>query len=78
MKETREIMGMPVVVEITDAGASPEALEKIFDYFQYVDATFSTYKKESEISRINRGEVQKQEYSDDMQLILKLAFHTWR
>jgi len=73
MKEARDIMGMPVSVEISDASASRESLEKTFDYFRYVDRVFSTYKKDSEISRINRKELQPSEYSTDMQLIFDLA-----
>ena len=69
-------MGMPVTVEITDAATSQESLEKALDYFRYVDNTFSTYKKDSEISRINRLELQPSEYSDDMKLIFELAEQT--
>jgi len=69
-------MGMPVTVEIADTSASQESLNKAFDYFTYVDRTFSTYKKDSEISRINRKEVTPSEYSDDMKLIFKLAKET--
>ncbi len=78
MRETRDIMGMPVTVEITDAGASRGSFEKAFDYFQYVDDTFSTYKKGSEISRINRGELQASQYSKDMTSIFALAEETKR
>ncbi len=78
MKETRDIMGMPVSVEIPDMSAARESLEEAFGYFIYVDRTFSTYKKDSEISRINRGEMQASEYSPDMKLIFSLAEETRR
>jgi len=71
-------MGMPVTVEITDPSVSQESLDKAFDYFRYVDDTFSTYKKDSEISRFNRGELQPKEYSGDMKLIFELAEKTKR
>ena len=35
------------------------ALEMLFDWLRWVDATFSTYKDDSEISRINRGELRR-------------------
>ncbi len=76
MRQTRIQMGMPVTVEIADAGASEELLNIAFDYFEYVDATFSTYKPESEISRINRGEIALAEASDDMRAIFGLAEQT--
>jgi thiamine biosynthesis lipoprotein len=47
------IMGMPIVVEVR-AAAAP--LDVVFDWFRWVDATFSTYRPESEISRVGRGE----------------------
>ena len=53
MKDTRIIMGMPIEIEIT--GENPEkALEAAFAYLVAVDERFSTYKENSEISRINR------------------------
>ena len=69
-------MGMPVSVEIADTSAAQESLAKAFDYFTYIDQTFSTYKEESEMSRINRGEIPSSEYSADMRLILDLAEET--
>jgi thiamine biosynthesis lipoprotein len=76
MKETRDIMGMPVSVEITGASDAQDSLEKAFDRFRYIDEKFSTYKKDSEISRINNGELQPNNSSDDMKLIFDLAEKT--
>ncbi len=71
MKETRAIMGMPVTVELV--GADAAALEPIFAYFVSVDERFSTYKPESEISRINRKEIAIEDSSDDMREIFARA-----
>lgn len=51
------IMGMPIIVEVRDPEADPAGLERVFEWFRFVDATFSTYKQDSEISRLNRGEL---------------------
>lgn len=51
------IMGMPIRIEVHDPDVEPEALDAAFDWFRWVDATFSTYKADSEISRLNRGEL---------------------
>lgn len=75
MRETRIIMGMPVTVEIVGID-SPAILAEVFDYFEYVDATFSTYKPESEISRINKKEIAVSGYSADMQEVLRLCAET--
>jgi FAD:protein FMN transferase len=51
------VMGMPVVVDIRDRDVEATATDRVFDWLHYVDATFSTYKEDSEICRINRGEL---------------------
>jgi len=86
MRETKIIMGMPVTVEIVGrgtagtpaAGAMPNEtdLAAIFDYFTAIDERFSTYKPASEISRINRGEIDERDWSDDMRIIFMLAEET--
>ena len=53
MHRVEQIMGMPIVVEVR-AGGAP--LDDVFDWFRWVDDTFSTYKPNSEISRVARGE----------------------
>lgn len=78
VKQTRILMGMPVTVEIVDAAASDSVMDEVFDYFQYVDEKFSTYKETSEISRLNRGDLEFAEASEDMKLIFQLAEQTRR
>lgn len=57
--ETRieEVMGIPVVVEYTPSRGAPAAVERAFRWLHGVDATFSTYDPDSEVSRLNRGEL---------------------
>lgn len=73
MKKVADIMGMPVSIEITDTQATSAHFEEVFDYLRGVDATFSTYKEESEMSRINRGEILPQQYSPEMKEVFNLA-----
>jgi FAD:protein FMN transferase len=55
LTEVRHIMGMPIGIEVRDAdGADVEAA---FDWLREVDATFSTYSDDSDISRLDRGEL---------------------
>lgn len=68
-------MGMPIEIEIVDAGAR-ETLEAVFAYFASVDNRFSTYKEDSEISRINRGEVANNALSAEMSEVFALAGKT--
>lgn len=78
MKQTRDIMGMPVIVEIIDITANQEHFDAVFDYFRRVDEKFSTYKKESEISRINRGEIPLGQWSEEMKIVFALSEDTKR
>ncbi len=49
-------MGMPIIVEVRE-DAPHGVFDDVFDWFRFVDETFSTYKEESDISRIVRGEL---------------------
>lgn len=71
LKQTRLIMGMPITVEVIDKIA-PRSMATIFDYFRTVDKRYSTYKKDSEISRINNG-LDKGEWSTEMKNVLRLC-----
>lgn len=76
MRQTRILMDMPITLEVTDDSATEVVFEKIFDYFHYVDETFSVFKETSEISQINRGEIEWDDYSADMKVIFQLAEET--
>lgn len=76
MLQTRIMMGMTITVEIADKVFDQEVFKKAFDYFEYVDEKFSTYKDKSEISLINKGQIKEDEYSQDMQEILNLSEKT--
>ena len=52
------------------------AIDEVYDYFAYVERTFSVYRPASEISRINRGRVKRTDYSTDMRTVLRLCRET--
>jgi thiamine biosynthesis lipoprotein len=76
MQQTRTIMGMPVRLEIVDPHATQTAYDEVFAYLTSVDERFSTYMENSEISRINRGEILPAAYSDEMKKVFALAHDT--
>lgn len=76
MKQLQLLMGMPITVEILDASATEADIEKVFASFRAIDETFSTYKEQSEISKINRGELTGDAYSEAMKTILALSEQT--
>jgi len=51
------VMGMPILVDVRD-DVDLLVLEPLWAWFRWVDATFSTYKDDSEISRLGRGELE--------------------
>ena len=55
MIEVRDIMGMPIGIEVADA--APLDVEPAFAWLREVDAIFSTYREDSDISRLDRGEI---------------------
>jgi thiamine biosynthesis lipoprotein len=52
-----DVMGMPVVIHVRDEDVPVEAVDAAFAWLRWVDATFSTYRADSEIARLNRGEL---------------------
>ena len=67
-------MGMPITVEIIGNDVR-EHFAAVFDYFKQVDARYSTYKKDSEISKINAG-LPKSKWSAEMRKVIKLCEQT--
>lgn len=65
-----DIMGMPIGIDLRDKHVDPAVLDDAFDWFRWVDAIFSTYRPESEISRINRGDLALFDAHPDVQAIL--------
>jgi thiamine biosynthesis lipoprotein len=68
----------PVPFSICPAAdvAVHEAIESAFSYLTSVDKQFSTYKTDSEISRVNRGELEMRTISPEMREVFALAEKT--
>ncbi len=78
MKQTRLMMGMPITIEIAETSrpAREQDIDEAFLFLQYVDDTFSTYKPDSEISRINQKRLVLASASAPMQTIFAIAEET--
>jgi thiamine biosynthesis lipoprotein len=63
-------MGMPAVVDVRDEVVDGDVLERMFEWLRFADATFSTYKEDSEISRLNRGELALTDAHPDVREVL--------
>jgi FAD:protein FMN transferase len=62
-------MGMPIVLDERDE-LDPGLIEAMWDELRRADATFSTYKDDSEISRLNRGELALEDAHPDVREVL--------
>ncbi len=76
-KDTRDIMGMPISVEIVGLSVARSALDEVFAHFTHTDKVFSTYKTDSEVSRINRGELLLEDACDEVRSVYKAAEETY-
>jgi thiamine biosynthesis lipoprotein len=65
-------MGMPITVEIV-GDADGQVAASAFQYFCDVDARFSPYKADSELSLLNRGELADSQRSVEMDEVLALS-----
>jgi FAD:protein FMN transferase len=69
----RDVMGMPVTIDVRDAGVDPAALDEAFADLGHVDRLFSTYRADSEVSRIDRGELRAEDAGPEVRAVLDLC-----
>ncbi|MGA3057213.1 MAG: FAD:protein FMN transferase [Candidatus Limnocylindrales bacterium] len=73
LRRVEQIMGTAVSLDVRDPTVAPGALDDAFDYLRGVDRRFSTYKPESEVSRLGRGEIQEIDCSPELREVLALC-----
>ena len=77
MKVMREIQVWGTIVFIECDGPDKDLLnsgiDKCAEYFQEVDEVFSTYKNESQVSKLRRDEIKIEECSQDLQEVWQLC-----
>jgi thiamine biosynthesis lipoprotein len=64
------IMGMPIEIDVRDDDADPAVVDAAFDRLRLVDETFSTYRPDSQINRLQRGELTVAECHPDVDEVL--------
>lgn len=73
MRRVEHIMGFPISLRIDDENAPAEAADAVFAWLHEVDARFSPFKDDSEVSRLDRGELEPDELSADLTEVLGLC-----
>ncbi len=70
VRRVEQVMGMPIVVDVRDDHVDEAPLDHVFAWFRWVDATFSTYKDDSEISWLARGELEPADALPEVRWVL--------
>ncbi|HST39492.1 MAG TPA: FAD:protein FMN transferase [Conexibacter sp.] len=70
LHRVEHLMGMPIGVDVRDDGIDPAILDELFDWLRSVDATFSTYRPDSEISRLNAGTLRRADAGPHVRAVL--------
>ena len=68
-----QIMGTAISIDVRDPLVAPEAVDRVFAYLRDVDARFSPYRHDSEVSRLGRGEIAQSSVSLDVRQVLTLC-----
>ena len=75
-----ETWGTVIVVQVASNSLSKlelgVAVDKVEEFFYKVDKDFSTYKSDSEVCQIRRGELEVADASDDVKEVWKLCEHS--
>jgi thiamine biosynthesis lipoprotein len=81
VRHVEQVMGTVVSIDIADdlpESRLRELIASTCDWLHEVDARFSTYKEDSEVSRLRRGAVQPADCSADLRLVLDRCADLWR
>ncbi|GIF18209.1 thiamine biosynthesis lipoprotein [Actinoplanes tereljensis] len=81
MRHVEQVMGTAVSIELADdrpAGELRALIDDVCGWLHEVDARFSTYKEDSEVSRMRRGELTAESCSDDLRQVLVACADLWR
>ncbi|WCH95012.1 FAD:protein FMN transferase [Streptomyces sp. WAC 01325] len=73
MHRVEHVMGFPVSLRVDDAHVGPEAADAVFAWLREVDARFSPFKADSEVCRLDRGEIARRDVSADLGEVLGLC-----
>jgi len=66
-------MGTVIAIDVRDQDIPEEVFDEVFAWFHEVDAHFSTFRSDSEISRLGRGELGVSDCTRDVREVLFLC-----
>ena len=75
LHRTEAVMGTMVSLEIREPSVDPPAVDAAFDLLRDIDARFSPYRADSEVSRLANGELAEADCSLDFRQVLAACDH---
>ena len=66
-------MGTAIGIDVRDAGVPDAAVDEAFVRLAAIEARFSTYRPDSEVSRYGRGEIDDDDLSAEFREVLRLC-----
>ncbi|HEX6871675.1 MAG TPA: FAD:protein FMN transferase [Micromonosporaceae bacterium] len=79
LRRTESVMGTGATVELHDPVHLAEGLaDEVFRWLHDVDRRFSTYRDDSEVNRLHRGEIELSDCSADLQHVLAHCAELWQ
>lgn len=75
LHRVEHVMGFPVSLRVDDEDVPESAAHAVFAWLREVDARFSPFKDDSEVSRYDRGELSADGLSAELREILHLCEH---
>ncbi|MFF4349493.1 FAD:protein FMN transferase [Streptomyces sp. NPDC001530] len=73
MRRVEHVMGFPVSLRVDDDFADDRTADPVFAWLREVDARFSPFRADSEVSRLDRGELETEDLSPDLVEVLDLC-----
>jgi thiamine biosynthesis lipoprotein len=70
MRQVQQIMSMPISIDIPGS-EEPDFFDAVFARLKQIDKRLSTYKQNSEVSRLVRGELKQAQLSEELARVIK-------
>lgn len=81
VSHVEDVMGTGVSIELADPlpdGVARQLIDDTCAWLHEVDRRFSTFKDDSEVNRLQRGELAEADYSADLREVLNACADLWR
>lgn len=73
LRRVEHVMGFPVSLRVDDPQVGEETADAVFAWLREADARFSPFREDSEVSRLDRGELTEGEAGEDLRQVLDLG-----